>query len=122
QRLLDRARTLSQTEIDRDRETWRRLRTEDAALRVLDSSVLLSAPITFFDDLILSCATEDWQRSARVIGDSLWESSSRYHQAGDLFLWSRLLELVDAGALDGRGDFSTMRTSWVRRLTSAPLA
>jgi hypothetical protein len=123
QRLLGRARTLSRNELDRDRETWRRLRMENAALRVLDSTAgLISAPITFFDDLILSCTTEDWQPSGRVIGGSIGKSSSPYDQIGDLFLWSRLLELVEVGALEGRGDFSTMQTSWVRRPTRAPLA
>jgi hypothetical protein len=116
-RLPDRRRELSPHEIEAYRETWRRLRTENAPLRVVDETGLVSAPITHYDDEILSCASDEWQKGARLVGTTmvtLWEAP--LHQCpGDLILWSRVCALADAGVLELTGDRSKMGDSLVRR-------
>ena len=94
---------------------WIRLTNEDAPLRVLDKMNLVSAPITFFDELLLSCADHSFRKMARVVGTALakvWESD--LHQAGDIVLAARVRALVEAGALESRGDLAEMRFCEVR--------
>jgi hypothetical protein len=113
--LLDRTETLTADLRARYRELWRRLRTENAPLRVLGESELTSAPLSFFDALLLSCAKPEWQTSARIIGEALsdfWETSRS--QTGDLVLWARARVLADAGHLEFRGDLSDMQKSELR--------
>jgi len=94
---------------DRYRAMWRRLRAENAPFRVVKNLALVSAPITVFDDVLLACAGAKWRKSARVVGEALASS-----HVGDLVLFGRLRRLVEAGTLEGRGDFSEMRASEVR--------
>jgi hypothetical protein len=113
--LFDAAPRISDVEFQRERARWQTLKRENAALRVLDTTGLVSAPITFFDELILSCVTDDWQSCARVVGDAMYRSSSEFYQTGDLVLWSRVRALVEDGVLEGRGEMVEMRYSSVRR-------
>jgi hypothetical protein len=100
----------------RYRAAWDQLRRENAALRIVDASGLRSAPIDHFDELIAGRTTDKWQKSARVVGDSLWTiGNSGYRQIRDSFIWARLCTLVDDGVLEGKGDFASMHTSWVRQ-------
>ena len=94
---------------------WHKLRGENAPLRIIKDGVLQSAPITYFDDFILSFVEKDWKKSAYVIGNALGHASEHYHQVGDLVLWIRLCALAEAGRIESRGDMSAMRTSAVRR-------
>jgi hypothetical protein len=97
---------------------WRRLRVENAPLRVVDAGGLRSAPITFFDQQLLSFAKASWQRPARIIGEVIMEwvgpPTEPYFQAGDLILAARVIALVEAGVLEGRGDLTNIRQSEVR--------
>jgi hypothetical protein len=90
---------------------------ENAPLRVIDEKLeLKSAPITFFDNLLLSCAKADyWMKSARVIGEAMitFGEGGRY-QAGDHILAARLRALADSGALESQGDLYQIRFSEVR--------
>lgn len=98
------------------REQWRRLAAENAPLRVIDEQgSLLSAPITHFDDMLLSCASTGWRRMALIVGQALVKSKAGdVHQTGDLLLHSRLCELAEAGALEWRGDLLNMQRCEVR--------
>jgi Protein of unknown function/Domain of unknown function (DUF1835) len=49
-------------------DLWRQLRDENAPLRIIDGGTLKSAPITFFDSLLMSHATDDWQKVTMIIG------------------------------------------------------
>jgi len=117
--LFDRAIHLSSTARDAYLAEWQTLRDENAALRALTSKGLTSAPITHFDDTIISCVTSEWQSCARVVGESLFRTSpGPFRQGGgDTFLFSRLLTLIDEGVLEGRNEQElwSMRESWVRR-------
>lgn len=106
--LLDQTQGLTTEMREAYRIAWGTLRTENAALRVLDADLeLRSAPISFFDQNLLSCAKRDWMKAAKLIGEVLagfW-NDVRY-QTGDIVLASRLRTLVAAGLLEAKGDLS----------------
>ena len=63
-----------------------------------------SAPITFFDSLLMSHATDEWQKVARIVGEALaaeWDDG--IFQTGDLVLAARVNALVESGRLEYRG-------------------
>ena len=117
-RLLEQQKTLRPEEIDAFREIWRRLRHENAPLRVVDETGLASAPIDRFDDAILSCASDDWQKGARLVGTTIEKLIDHPpHQCpSDLVLWGRVRALGAAGVLEITGNPSEMRGVMVRRV------
>lgn len=115
--LPDRQTTLSRRAIEAYRETWRSLKRDNAPLRVVDETGLVSAPIDFFDNRIVSRATEDWQSGARVVGEAMVSISEGPfgHQISDLVLFARVGALGETGVLEIEGDRSDMRETRVRR-------
>ena len=112
---LARAQPLSAQTLEAHRAVWSRLRQDNAALRVLGEEGLMSAPITHFDALLLSLASERWLKVARLVGEALTRTMDPHVQIGDLFLQARIRALAEAGHLESRGDLGTMRYSEVRR-------
>jgi len=85
-------------------DLWRKLREENAPLRIVEGGNLVSAPISFFDSLLMSHATDDWQKVARIVGEGLaaeWDDG--VFQTGDLVLAARVNALVECGRLECRG-------------------
>ena len=91
---------------------------ENAPLRVVDADGLRSAPITFFDQQLLSFANASWQKPARIIGETMREwiapPTEPYFQAGEMILGARIIALVEGGVLEGRGDLWNIQQSDVR--------
>jgi hypothetical protein len=114
--LLDQARPLTEEMRADYVRKWKQLRSENAALRVLDGDLeLRSAPISFFDQQLLSCVSHRWLKSARIIGDALYKFwGEGRHQTGVEVLAARLRSLVEAGLLESQGDLSRIRYSEVR--------
>ncbi|WP_374546633.1 DUF3658 domain-containing protein [Rhodoblastus sp.] len=112
-RLLERQRMLNPNEIAFYVEEWRRLTRENAPLRVVDGPRLVSAPITFFDDAIVSCASDDWKKAALIIGETMCELID--NRVSDLLLWARVCALGEEGVLELRGDLSHMHGTFARR-------
>ena len=113
--LLDRVEKLTPALRGRYRELWGRLRAENAPLRILSGGEFVSAPISFFDPLLLSCAKLEWQKAAKVIGEALWESSTAsVLQTGDLVLCARARSLASSGRLESRGDLFDIQNSELR--------
>jgi hypothetical protein len=89
---------------------WDGLRTENAPLRVITPSGLISAPIDHFDDQLLKHSTGDWVLDRHIVGQALVDiafGSFRKRgvfQCGDLVLFARLRVLVKEGMLQGLGD------------------
>lgn len=118
QSILDLAQPLKKGDREFYHGVWKHLRSENAPFRVVGINGISSAPITCFDNLIFSCAKDQWQKSARIIGEALAKDmDDEYYQTGDLVLFARLRNLVERGVLEGRGDMSEMRASEVRRPT-----
>jgi hypothetical protein len=91
------------------------LRAENAPLRVLRNGELVSAPITFFDDLLLSFVTDQWRKTAMIIARALgasWDDDCM--QVGDGFLGAHIRALANAGQLDSQGDLRDWRHSEVK--------
>jgi|SRR4051812_2167899 len=113
--LLDRTETLTPALRDQYWKLWEKLKGENAPLRVLEAGTLVSAPLSFFDPLLLSCAAPQWKTLARVVGEALADC---FHlsilQTGDLVLSARLRALADAGQLESRGDLSDIHECEVR--------
>lgn len=117
--LISYAKRISDIEREAYQVEWERLRNENGPLRVLAASGVASAPITYFDDTILSGVTDEWQSCARVVGDALWKTSQGpFRQcSSDEFFFDRLLTLVDDEVIEGKNDQElwSLRGSWVRR-------
>lgn len=104
QQLHERATRISDLERKRHELAWQRLRKENAAFRVLTDSGLASASITFFDDILLAHATDDWRSFASVVRDTSVQLSQPYRQCSEEVLFARLLALVEAGVLEGEAN------------------
>lgn len=121
-RLLDTQRPLGQSERHRHLALWERLRSEDAPFRIVGpGGVLTSAGLEYFDPLLLSCATSEWRKAARVVGEALADGLDRnIHQAGDLALYACACRLAERGALEWRGDLASMMACEFRLPASHP--
>src|SRR5580704_6770873 len=71
---LANARPLTAAERDAYRALWDQLRQEDAALRTLTEHGLISVPLSYFDDLLVSRTIEQWRKVARVLSEALFET------------------------------------------------
>lgn len=101
--LFDSAVPLSLADRARHHETWRRLRDENAPLRIIQDGELVSAPLEVFDQKLLSYASADWTPAAMVVGEVMGEAFDDYlFQVGDLVLSARLWALAQAGAIELR--------------------
>jgi hypothetical protein len=99
-RLWELAEPLQQTVREQYQDLWQQLRSENAPLRVVDGDELVSAPISFFDSLLMSYVTDDWQKVARVVGQALVAPMDDcIIGPGDLFLVARVNALVESGRL-----------------------
>jgi hypothetical protein len=114
--LFGKAETLSATARREYQALWRQLRAENTPLRVTDGNKLVSAPIDFFDSLLMSYVTSDWQKVAMVVGQALAsEMDEHVLQASDLFLAPRVNALVGGGRLELQGETALeMQSSKVR--------
>jgi Protein of unknown function/Domain of unknown function (DUF1835) len=103
-KLWDLAEPLQGTARARYREFWRQLRSENAPLRVIDGDSLVSAPISFFDSLLMSYVTKDWQKVGRVVAPAMVACvDDDIVQTGDMFLAARINSLAQNGRLEIRG-------------------
>jgi hypothetical protein len=98
------------------RHQWQKLRTENAPLRTVNSDLeIVSAPITFFDELLFSFVLSEWRKTAFIIGSvfgTFWDDERSV--AGDDFLATRLQALADARRIEAVGDLHRIRHSEVR--------
>ncbi len=100
----------------RYRELWARLKAENGPLRILSEGELISAPLSFFDPLLLSFATPEWQKTARLVGEALAYDAYDLStvQTEDLVLYARARALAEAGRLESRGDLTDIFKSELR--------
>ncbi len=118
-RLIDQARLVDAREVDAFATTWQALADEGEPLRVVTAHGLLGVPLDHFDDALVASASGEWMRTVRLIGlmlDGFMETGFR--QVDAEFLYARIAGLIDAGRLEGRGDFESMLTNEVRRPAS----
>jgi hypothetical protein len=96
--LWDLARPITLAERQSYQNLWQRLKAENAPLRVLKEGKLVSAPISYFDPLLLSCVTTEWRKAMRLVGDALGSLlDENCFQTTDIILCARIRALVQAG-------------------------
>jgi hypothetical protein len=98
--LPSRRSTLSSKEIDEARTEWRRLKEENALLRVVDAGALTSKPPSFFDSTLLKHISRDWERGARIVGNAMSELFLAGRAVDDGFIWWRYCVLGSEGAIE----------------------
>jgi hypothetical protein len=96
------------------RQSWCRMKAEDAPFRVVTATGLVSAPIDYFDPSLLERATPEWKKIARVIAETMAYTDEPYIQVGDVMLLARVVVLVGEGKLLADGDPRDMRSCRVR--------
>ena len=120
--LVGRALPARPDAIDGYRKLWSRLRNENAPLRIVGTTGLTSAPITYFDHWLTSYATDEWSKGHQLVGEVMGQicQSEGSPHVSDIWLWGRVCALGEEGDLEVTGDTSDMRSTLVRRRTSAP--
>ncbi|WP_081629258.1 DUF3658 domain-containing protein [Methylopila sp. M107] len=113
-RLLGSERPIGADEARQYADRWRQLKQENAYFRVVEATGLSSAPIDYFDRLILEQATVVWNRSISVISDTIGYNSEPYVQTGDVMLLTRIVALVEQGKLLADGDPRDMLACRIR--------
>jgi hypothetical protein len=104
-KLWELAEPLPMTERLRYRELWGQLLSENAPLRVIEGDKLVSAPISFFDSMLMSYVTDKWQRAVIVFASvtiSHWDDE--IWQTDETFLAARMRSLVESGRVEIRGE------------------
>lgn len=112
----NKARRLTEEELAYYLGRWEELKKDNLPLRTLWRGQLYAKNPDLYDKLILEIVPETWTSAARVVGEMLGKLSEEYNLAGDLFLYSRLLELAKAGLVETEGERRTMRFLKVRKI------
>src|SRR5262249_35634447 len=108
--LLGKERPITIQERNESQQLWARLRSENAAFRVVTEAGLASAPIDHFDPLLMEQATPEWQKVGHLVGYALGSGTEPFFQVGDLMLRARIVALVKNGKLVADGDPWKMST------------
>lgn len=101
-RRLARAITLSEFEVDPDE--WRKLTDENAMVRMLEGGKkIVSKGEDFYDAEILKNITTEWQKTWRVLSNTLNRMKIK---TGDVFLLWRIRHLITIGRIAINGDLA----------------
>ena len=88
---------------------------------VTDELHLVSAPLSYFDAMLLKAMQRRFQKAARIVGTVLVEQwHSDIYNASDFFLSRRLRALARAGVIESQGDLRRIGYSEVRLPQAAP--
>jgi hypothetical protein len=112
--LWDTATPLAPEARRRYRKIWHNLRTENAPLRLLKNRRFVSAPITFFDERLLSYCGIRLRKGAYVISKVMSELTEEKINISFDVLAGRLRKLVEDGRLLPAGTMVRMTHSEVR--------
>ena len=96
---------------------WSKLCNENADLRMIGAEGLVSLELSYFDDDILKLLTKDFQKAARVVGNSMGAIDGKRDVVqgySDMFYFSRLKELHRQGRIEWQGSRDYMREAAVR--------
>lgn len=97
---LARAITLSEFEVDPDE--WNKLMQENALVRILEGGKKIAGKaVDFYDAEILKNITKEWQKSSRVLQNTLNRMKIK---TGDVFVMWRIKALIEEGKVIAEGD------------------
>lgn len=113
----DRARPATTEDLSTWRSLWDRLHEENAVMRVVTSEGLVSAPLDYFDDELLSHINIRWVQARRVVGGVMADMlrDGGVFQTSDLMLRCRVQDLVDTGVVETKGVANISMQTWLRR-------
>lgn len=83
---------------------WRTLMAEGAYLRIVEGGILRSVEADYFDHFLLERCPADWVKAHRVAGDTLGDIWDAGHSPNVGFLFWRLRELIQRGAIISEGE------------------
>jgi hypothetical protein len=66
------------------------------------------------DSMLLSQASPEWRKVARVVGFSMMDFGDKYYELPDTFFLERVIALVEEQKLESQGNLRKMRFSEVR--------
>jgi len=99
------ARPVTPSEFELDTEEWRRLREEDAPVRILEGAKkIIGKDVTYYDKDLLAGLGPNWQKAGRVLANTMHRMKPKVSEE---FLATRLRELVASGTLQANGDAGT---------------
>lgn len=93
---LDRERILNHQETENLSNRWQALKAENAPLRVVENNNVISADISYYDDLIREVFPADSCQVASIIGNVLF---SQKILASDVFIAKRIQHFINVGEL-----------------------
>lgn len=93
---LNRERILDDQEIENLSNHWQTLKNENAPLRVVENDMVISADISYYDDLIKEVFPIDTCKIANIIGRVLFFQKVL---TGDIFIAKRIQNFIDNGEL-----------------------
>jgi len=94
-------KTWSASQYPEDR--WRTLMAEGAYLRIVEGGILRSVEADYFDKFLLERCPADWVKVHRVAGDAMADIWEAGHSPDAAFLFWRLRELIQRGAIANEG-------------------
>lgn len=93
---LERERVLTKKEITSLASQWQILKKENAPLRVVENNRVVSADISYYDDLIRKEFPKDTCKIAYIIGNALGKQNIL---TGDVFIAKRIQHFIENGEL-----------------------
>lgn len=97
------ARVITPSEFEVDPDEWTKICNENAPIRFLEGGKkIVGKPANFFDKDLLSVITSDFQKLTKVLHNALGKMKI---QTGDVFLVSRIKQLIEENTLQMQGDW-----------------
>jgi hypothetical protein len=108
-------RKLSMTERKTAAKKWKEVSAHSSVLRMVDrNGNVKHIPENAFDKILLSHCTNEFKKSARVVGETLCDFMNTYKKVGDDYLTWRLKLLVQSKKIEYEGELRNLRNFNVR--------
>lgn len=105
-------RTLTTSEFEVDPDEWLRLSQENAMVRILEGGKKIAGQDEdFYDNELLKNITGEWQKSWRVLSNTLNRMKTK---TGDVFIMWRMKKLIADGRIEATGEIKTWKDFDVR--------
>lgn len=112
-------RQLTETEQAQLLSDWKRLQEENTPLRAMVDGRVQSVPADFYDEAILSRFKETEEEVCMIIGRSIAHIDQKMgNRVGDMFVFSRIRALAQAGKIQIVRDAPTYRDMTIRKIGS----
>lgn len=105
-------RLLTEEELTSYMELWKRIKSENHPVWILENNQIVGKDEDYFDSFLLSYCTNEFQSPAWIIGNVLCDID--FVVSSDAFLNYRLKQLVNTNKLEARGEMKAIRDYMVR--------